>query len=119
MKYEYTFREVNLRNNTKCLAIDLPKEITVVIDFLLSDVSYIDTFFLKSIDSVLSGKKKLLQVSGNACVLVIKKDWTTVSCEFANFGEGDSCEIETDELRELILIWQEEQRKFRLKYGYN
>lgn len=112
MKYEYTFRELDLGNSIKSLLINLPEEINVVMDFLTSDVSCINTFFLESIDLVLSGSEKTRTVSGNACVLEIGKDRTTVSCEFANFGEGDSCEIETDELRELILIWQEALRKF-------
>lgn len=80
MKYEYTFRELDFGNNIKRLLINLPEEINVVEDFLTSDVSCINTFFLESIDLVLSGREKTQTVSGNACVLEIGKDRTTVSC---------------------------------------
>lgn len=54
MKYEYTFRKLDLGNNIKDLLINLPEEINVVENFLMSDVSCINTFFLESIDLVLS-----------------------------------------------------------------
>lgn len=114
MKYAYKLREVG--NDTKCLVMDLPKEIGVVTDFLFSDVQGSSgEFFLNEIDPVLSGKEKRRIVSGNVCVLEIRKRKTKIDCEFANFGKGASCKIETKELKELLLLWVEKNREFKQK----
>lgn len=117
MKYEYTFREVNLRNNTKCLVIDLPKEIYPVAVFLYSEMHNFGDFFFEAVDSVLTGKKKYRGAAGNCCELEIRKDKTKVTFLYGVHGE-EVCEIETTELKELMLIWFEEEQKFKLKYGY-
>ncbi len=117
MKYEYTFREVDLADNTKYLVIDLPKGMYPVEVFLFSEVHTFGDYFFEAVNSVLTGKENYREAAGNCCVLEIKKDKTKITFLYGINGE-EVCEIETEELKELMLIWFEEEQKFKLKYGY-
>ena len=115
-KYEYTIREIDHGDNVKSFVMDLPKEHDVVAIFLNTEVPNFGSWFLEEIDMVLSGKARRRVISGNVCVLDIRKRNTTIDCEFANFGDGDSCKIKTEKLKELILLWFEKAGTFKLKY---
>jgi antitoxin len=93
----------------------LPEEIGLVTAFLFSDVqqrSMSQDFFLEEINQVLQGEVPYSEVSGNMCCLKIKKDFTTVFDMLAeNPGDpGTECMIETEELKNLILVWHQFRR---------
>ena len=111
MKYSYSFRIVHINENYNVLTIDLPREIKIVSTFLQSDVQSDGHWFLEAIDKVLSGKETYQEFGGNICILQIKPDKTIFLDSLADDGIGNSCEIETIELKELIEIWEKEVKK--------
>ena len=114
MKYDYQFRTIDFGQFGKDLIIDLPKEIELVTTFLGSDVQGGDgRSFLNVIDKVLNGQEEYQEFGGNICVLQISPDKTKVLDSLADDGIGNYCEIETNELKELILLWVQEQGKFK------
>jgi len=111
LKYNYSFKIVNINENHNILTIDLPKEIRIVSTFLQSDVQSDGYWFLEVIDKVLRGKEIYQEFGGNICILQIKPDITIILDSLADDGIGNSCEIETIELKELIEIWEKEVKK--------
>ena len=94
----------------------LPEEIGLVTAFLFSDVQYgpiSQDFFLEEINRVLKGEIPSSEVGGNMCALEIKKDFTTVIDTLSD-DENDPenrCVIETEELKNLILLWHQLRRQ--------
>lgn len=113
MKYNYQFRTIDFGQFGKDLIIDLPKEIELVSTFLGSDVQSDGRWFLDVIDKVLSGQEEYQEFGGNVCVLQIFRNKTKVLDSLADDGIGSCCEIETNELKELIILWLTEQKKFK------
>jgi hypothetical protein len=86
--------------------VRLPKEIKLVETLLFSDVQGSGGgYFLSEIDRVLQGEVPYSEIAGNVCGIEIKKDFTWVIDTLADDGIGNACVIETEELRELIVIW--------------
>ncbi|SFT02790.1 hypothetical protein [Marininema halotolerans] len=74
---------------------------------LLSDVADFENGnwveeMIKEIDQVLNSEKECGETVSYACCLEIRKDKTKA---FFNFGDEEECEIETVELRRLIIQW--------------
>ncbi len=93
----------------------LPEEIGLVTAFLFSDVqqrSISQDFFLEEIDRVLKGEIPSSEVGGNMCDLEIKKDFTTVIDALSDDESNpeNRCVIETEELKNLILVWHQLRR---------
>lgn len=112
MKYSY---KKDLINGTNEPIIRLQKGIEAVSGFLnveLNDKDIVD-WYLEAIDKVLEGNSKFEERCGNICGLKIKKDVTHVFEHLADDGLGSNCYIETEELKNLILIWSKELEKFR------
>src|SRR5579875_247482 len=102
MKYSYNIEYT--KHGTPIM--HLPAEIGLVTVFLFSDVQQSNAeYFLSAIDRVLNGEETYEEVSGNVCGLEIRRDFTRVIDTLADDGVGDACEIETEELREIIVIW--------------
>ena len=120
MKYDYKFRIIDLGQSKKDLVIVLPKEIEVVASFLNTEVqgSYSEDWYLEAIDRVLSGDEEYWRVSGDLCILEISRDSTKVIDSCANYGVGNCCEIETDELKALIILWAKELKSFMMQHRY-
>ncbi|HWR06733.1 hypothetical protein [Sporomusa sp.] len=113
MKYSYKLRQVDLAHSRKTLAIDLPAEIAVVEILLLSDIDRgSKKWYFEAIDKVLSGESGYQEISGNVCCLEIRKDKTKVIDLLAVEDSDNACEIETNELRELIEVWVDAKSKF-------
>lgn len=107
MKYKYKIRFIELVNGSKVLTIDLPKEIELVAAFL-PETSRIEEWYLNYINDVLSEREEYQTRDGEFYRLEIRKDLTRL---YDVFGEGEECKIETSELKELIEIWAEENKK--------
>lgn len=110
MIYEYHPKEGELLDNYKFSTIESPEEIEAISIFLGSEMQNFGDWFLEEVESVLSGKERHRRVSGNCCVLDIKKRKTKVTYLYANDGnDEESCKIETVGLKELMLLWLEEE----------
>ncbi|EJQ50050.1 hypothetical protein IEI_03002 [Bacillus wiedmannii] len=108
MKYNYEF----IVGPYDTLLIKLPSEISIVADFLASDIQGGTAEpWITEIDQVLNGKEESSKFGGNACDLEIKPDFTHISNRYIE-DEDYSCTIETSELRELILIWEAKNLKY-------
>lgn len=110
MKYSYNFRKIHIGNES-VLAIDLPEEISLVSTFLFCDVQKSGDWVLTQIDDVLSRKILNCQIEGNVCNLEISADFTIVQDTLSD--EPVSCAIETVELRDIVRLWNSEQKTLR------
>ena len=116
MKYNYKFDEIVFRSGNKKLIIIMDQEYQQVAQFLMSDIQGADgTYVFEAIDKVLSGESEKEELNGNVCGVEIHKDITKIYDNLAEDGMGNWCQIETEELRELVEIWSEEVRKFNDK----
>lgn len=107
MKYKYEFSFIELANGNKCLAINLPKEIELVEAFLFQMCKN-EKWFIDGITNVLSGSNQYEERDGEFYGLEIRKDFTRIHDVF---DQGEECNIETSELKELIDVWVEENNK--------
>jgi hypothetical protein len=105
VRYSYHIEYVEIRSK-RFPVMQLPKGMELVTTFLLSDVQLdIGGYYLSAIDRVLQGEVPYSEAGGYVCRLEIKKDFTRVIDTLAEDGIGNACVIETEELRELIVIW--------------
>ncbi|MDU4659780.1 MAG: hypothetical protein E6Y39_06555, partial [Clostridium butyricum] len=70
-------------------------------------------YVFESIDKVLDGQSEYEELNGNVCGVEINKDMTRIYDNLAEDGMGNWCEIETQELRELVDIWCNELKRFK------
>ena len=114
MKYKYKFKEIEGFENG--LIIDLPKEIKTVSAFLteIKDKE-IGEWYIEGIDLVIKDKSEYEERFGECYGVKIKKAMTHVLSSFQDCGIADNCYIETEELKNLILVWMEELNKYKEK----
>lgn len=118
MKYDFKFDEISFNNGQKDLIISMQKEVELVATFLMSDVQGYPAYAVETLDKVLSGESEYEELNGNVCGLEIRKEKTTVYDNLADDGMGEWCEIETEELRELVDIWANKLDEFRKENPY-
>lgn len=112
MKYDI---KIYYDNDFECLLMNVPDEIFLVADLVLSDIQEVGSgSWLEAIDKVLSKQSTYEKVSGNACLMEVKEDATKVVFNFAEEGEEDHCFIKTEELKKIFMLWDEAIEK---KYG--
>ncbi|MEW4286198.1 hypothetical protein [Priestia koreensis] len=112
MKYDI---EIYYDNDFECLLINVPDEIFLVADLVLSDIQEDGSgIWLDAVDKVLSKQSTYEEISGNACVMKVKEDVTKVVFNFAEEGEQDHCLVETEELKKIFMLWDE---AIENKYG--
>ncbi len=113
MKYSYEFEDRVLKNGNiqrKTLLIHLDPKLDMVSSFLESDIQGGSVqYVLDNIDKVLSGELDHMEMTGNLCDVNIYKDKTTIE---NLFNEDEYSEIETIELREFVVLWGEETKRF-------
>ncbi|MCM3196506.1 hypothetical protein ABIC37_005815 [Priestia megaterium] len=104
MKYNVRIYE----DSQGMLMINVPDEIFLVIDLLLSDVQEDGSkLWLDLIDKVLSEQSSYEELTGNACTIEIKYDVTKIVNEYAEEDQKASCLIETTELKQILLMWDD------------
>ncbi|MBG9472353.1 hypothetical protein [Priestia megaterium] len=104
MKYDVHIYE----DNQGMLMINLPDEIFLVIDLLLSDVQEAGSkLWLDLIDKVLSKQSSYEELTGNACTIEIKYDVTKIVNEYVEENQKEYCLIETAELKQILLMWDD------------
>ncbi|AUO10448.1 hypothetical protein [Priestia megaterium] len=98
-------------DNQGMLMADVPDEIFLVIDLLLSDVQEGGSkLWLDLIDKVLSKQSSYEELTGNACTIEIKYDVTKIVNEHAEEEQKANCLIETAELKQILLMWDDAVR---------
>ncbi|MFA0814258.1 MAG: hypothetical protein ACC608_00550 [Anaerofustis sp.] len=114
MKYKYRFEEIPLQYSTKVLVMRVDESIEMVTFFLFSDIQGRDVqYVLDVLDDVMSGKSDYEEICGNMCEVDVRKDYCEIYNMLADDGKWNWCRIETEELREFVVLWGEEYRKFR------
>ncbi len=113
MKYNYNIEKVKTNWGTEFLTINLSKEISAAASFINNITEDLGEWYLEGFNLVLSGKEECQERDGEFLGSKIKKDFTKIYDMFE--GTHESCEIETNELKELIEIWLNELKKFNKK----
>ena len=115
MKYKYKIKKFTYHNGKEDLIIVMDDEkYRMVAQFLMSDIQGQDPqYVFEAIDNVLSEKSEYEELNGNVCGVEIHREKTKIYDNLAEDGMGHWCEIETNELRELVNIWCNELKKFK------
>lgn len=115
----YHLRTITLKNGTKekkVLAIDFDDpNMSIVGEFLMADARLLGGKVLQEIDEVLTGYVPELTSNGNRSALTIGPNITIMSDLFSDMDGIDAYptyEIETKQLRDLIIMWFDELNKF-------
>lgn len=118
----YQLKEVILKNGTherKRLVIEfLDPNMAIVGEFLMTDANLLQGQILMEIDKVLSEEEPSITSTGNRCALEIKRHKTVIEDLFAGMDEVDALptyEIDTKELKNLILMWREKLEAYNEK----
>lgn len=107
MSYKYRFEEFLYDDGDSDLVIIMDnKKYQIISQFLMSDVQKSNyDYFLNGLDKVLEGKSNYEELNGNVCGLEVDNYSTKIYDNLAEDGMGNWCEIETIELKNLILVW--------------
>lgn len=115
----YKIREVTLKNGPKeknVLVIDFDDpDMQIVGEFLMADAPLLHWQILREMEQVLAGEKQVATSSGNRCNLTIRPASTIISDLFVGMDDVDvypSYEIDTEELRDLIVMWFQNSKRF-------
>lgn len=112
----YDIREVIVKNGPHersvwVIDFDDPK-MDIIGEFLMTDAPMMSYRVLDDLNDVLSGEKTEATFSGNRCSVNIHRKRTVIEDLFVGlFHEFDtfaSCEIDTNELKDLIIMWREQ-----------
>ena len=103
MKYSYEF----YRDHLEMLRIKLPGEIELFADFIedISTEQKADEYITK-VENVLNGLYQDFEIQLNATSVLIKKDMTVLEHLFT-YEEPYENEMETEQFKELMLIWKD------------
>ncbi|HLS36248.1 MAG TPA: hypothetical protein VK061_08430 [Bacillota bacterium] len=115
----YEIREVMItqgKEERSVWVIDFHDEkYEIISEFLMTDAPMMDYHILTDLEEVLRNDKKENKVSGNRCFLHIKKDFTYIEDLFDglfdDFETYPSVEVETNILKDLIVMWREKTEK--------
>lgn len=104
MKYNYTL----YRDHLGSLRIRLPEHIDMFSDFigLIATEEEVNEY-IQIIDAVKNGKHEQFQILLDAPMVTIKPKFTSVTLSEILDDPPPDQYIETDQFRELILIWKE------------
>ncbi|WP_243765216.1 hypothetical protein [Bacillus arachidis] len=91
------------------LMIELPEKISLVADLLEDDIH--SNHGIQYLDKVLNGELDFLEINGNSCNLEIRADYTKITNRYVD-DEENTCEIETIELKSLMLVWLAEYENY-------
>lgn len=115
----YHIREVILKSEhaeRKRLIIEFkdPAQ-AIVAEFLMTDASLLNFSVLDDLNKVITGESDYLESSGNRCFLKIEPHKTYLEDLFeglyTDFNTYPPYEIDTAELRDLVVMWKEKIEK--------
>jgi hypothetical protein len=121
MKETYFFTEVILKDSTKIPWIKMENEERRMIGlFLTCDIREGDPGEeLEAIDDVLMGREERVILGGDMSYVEVYKEETIIKdlfCDRFPHAVGNICTIDTQEFKEMILIWRQYVLDFRKKY---
>lgn len=110
----YQIREVILQNKhteRKRLVIEFADPAQAIIgEFLMTDASLLNFSILRDLNKVISMENHCIETSGNRCFLKISPTKTYIEDLyeglFADFDTLPAYEIDTKELRDLVVMWK-------------
>lgn len=114
----YDIREVIVKNGPherSVWVIDFEDpSMDIIGEFLMTDASMMDYQVLDELNDVLSGTKSDSKFNGNRCILHINGQQTKIEDLFVglfdDFHTFESCKINTEELRDLIVLWRKQTK---------
>lgn len=117
----YQIREVILKNEhteRKRLVIEFDDPGQAIVgEFLMADASLLNFSVLEDLNKVLSGQSNYIESSGNRCSLEVRPDQTLIEDLFKDmFTELHplpAYEINTSELKKLVMMWKEKVEKLK------
>jgi len=111
--YSFKFREVELSNGKRRLLIDFEDEkLELLSVFLTTEVLTFSENILYCLEQVLDGRFDSEEFNGNACGLEIAKDRTIILDNLAGDGMGKWCDIDTNELKKLVILWLNKNQEY-------
>ncbi len=107
MKYSYKFKEDPFGD----LGIVLPEEVSIFSDFIENIATEEQAEYIDYIEKVSKGIYEDFEIELNATSVLIKKDVTIVENSFRIETPYENS-IETDQFRELLLIWRDKNSRY-------
>ncbi len=107
------YRTIKIGKKERLLIEFREKKYEILSTFLESDVTPFETWIKSIFDRVLSGRTQYEEVNGNACCAEITLKTTKVYDNLAEDAMGNWCEVDTQELRQIIEEWCEKVREFK------
>lgn len=93
------------------MVFDVDKPYELVGTFLYVEAEPFGDTILAALDKVLTGVSQYEEFSGNVCSLQIRNAATAVVDNLAQGGKGNSCQVGTGELKEMVLLWLAERNR--------
>lgn len=84
--------------------------------FLFIEVGAFEDWIKADFDKVLSGESEYEEVNGNVCCAEISLETTKIYDNLAEDAMGNWCEVNTNELRQLIDEWCDKVREFKKEH---
>ena len=112
MAIQFSKRIIQSNGQDEIIVFDFEPELELLGTLLYVEVDPFQSSILAAIDNVLTGTRDKAEFTGNVCSLDISLVTTRVYDNLAENGRGKWCEVDTKELKELILTWLLAQQGF-------
>ena len=111
----YKIRYIEYNGKVDDMVFEFEKERELLSTFLSVEVSAFDEWVKEVFDKVLSGKSEYEEFNGNICAAEISPKVTKIYDMLAEDDEYESthCEVDTQELRELMDEWINKVKKLK------
>lgn len=106
------YRKIEIGKKERLLIEFKEKKYEILSTFLESDVLPFEEWIKAGFDRVLAGESEYEEVNGNVCCAEISLNITKVYDNLAEDAMGNWCEVDTQELRQIIEEWCEKVREF-------
>ena len=112
MAIQFSKRVIQYNGENEGIVFDFEKKLELLGTLLYVEVNSFQSSILSAINSVLTGRHDKAEFTGNVCNLEIGQTTTRVYDNLAEDGRGNWCEVDTEELRELVVTWLQAQQEF-------
>lgn len=110
---KYKIDKYKLKNGIEDISIIFDEKYQILTIFMSCDVIPFEDWIKADFDRVLSGESEYEEVNGNICCAEISLKTTKVYDNLAEDAMGNWCEVDTQELRQIIEEWCEKVREFK------
>ncbi len=109
---KYKIDKYKLKNGIEDISIIFDEKYQILTTFMSCDVIPFEDWIKADFDRVLSGESEYEEVNGNVCCAEISPKTTKVYDNLAEDAMENWCEVDTQELRQIIKEWCEKVREF-------